>query len=250
MLLKVLSQKGEWSQYREKWKKIRITVYAQISQGREKLKDIWCDIFHIQVKLCLSVIAQITLGPDLCTVQTGPNLPTLLTGFICCANTRRRRGTTVLVFCLHFTLTCFPRNLNPTCCPGQLSVLKMFFPSSWTGLWNTNCSPMRQDLWQQHLLKILLLNSVLMTHHAVLSIAPAELLMCPCWEWDQRADPDSESPYELTTSTKLQPLPSAVLWHWVMSLVLQYWISADAVIWLSKGPQKPLGRCHRNSSPH
>lgn len=119
------SQKGEWSQYREKWKEIGITVHTKISQGREKLKDIWYYIFHIQVKLCLSVIAQITLGPDLCTVQTGPNLPGLLAGFIWWANTRWRRGTTVLEFCLYFILTSFPRNLNETCCPGQLSALKM-----------------------------------------------------------------------------------------------------------------------------
>lgn len=174
------------------------------SQGREKLKDIWYYIFHIRVKWCMSVIAQITLGPDLCAVQTGPNLPILLTGFIWCANTRQRRGTTVLGFCLHFTVTCFPRNSNPTCCPGQLSALKMCIHSSWRGLWNT--SPMRQNLWQQHPLKILLLNSILMTHHAAPSIVPpAELLTCPCWEWDQRRDPASETPYELTASTSFGP---------------------------------------------
>lgn len=137
--------------------------------------------------------------------------------FIWCANTKWRRGTTVLGFCLHFTLTCFPRNSNPTCCPDQLSALKMHIPSPWTGLWNNNRGPMRQNLWQQCPLNILLLNSVFMTHHA----APLMLGTRP-ENWSSLWNP-------LSTTTSTIFCPCLVLWHWVMSPVLQNWISADPV---------------------
>lgn len=171
---KLQSEKGERSQYGEKWKEIgtyfpsevsrvftvtckrtekRPTLDTQIIQGREYLKDIQYYVFHIHAtdtacKIMYVCNTQITLGPYLCIVQEGPNPPSLLTGFIWCTYTRCRRGPTVLGFCLcfaHVLLICISLEIQ-TQDAVQTSALKMCIPSSWMGLWNNSYGLMRQSL--------------------------------------------------------------------------------------------------------
>lgn len=157
------------------------------------------------------VIAQITLGPDLCIAQAGPNPPRFLTSFIWCTCTRWR-GPTVLGFCLCFTYMHFPWNSKPRCCPDQFSTLKMCIPSSWTGLWNNSYGLMRWSLWQQHPLKILLVLSGALTPHCPPPLHPfGWLLTCPYWQSDQRTDSAFANPIKITTSSWFSPCLGGVL---------------------------------------
>lgn len=107
-------------------------------------------------------------------------------------------------------------------------------------------------------------NNILLRHcrcwvvlpcHAMLppSIAPGHLLMCPCWESDQRTDSAFANPIKMTTSTWFSPclVPRCNAGQCHQYYISQYRISADTVTSLCKGPQKPSSiRDHRNSSPH